>query len=828
MRVLVVDDEDAGRAYLRALLVANGYDVDEARDGAEALGVARARRPDVVISDILMPVMDGYRLCMELRRDEELHNIPLIFYTASYTDPADRDLADNMGADRFVLKPAEPSVLLEAIQQVHDDAVAGRVSRGGDHEQEDAATLKEYSERLVSKLEEKVLELQESNAELQTAQDLLSREMEIKNDLIVELGRDIELREQAERELREERDFTAKVIAAAELAIVVLDLDGRIELFSAGAERITGYSADQVVGSDWFERFIPGPMREYNRAHVHRMLASGQAERMTGVVMTSSGAERIVQWSDTLRRGDDGAVTGVVGFGLDVTARARRDVAEAVLARLTDAVLFEDSIDQAVGEFCARLLSTLPIELVAVVTTTSEGASIRGLADSGGGDSASSRGLVVDLAGRASIDGSHSLVSGVGWLADSPGDEASALVVPLAAFGEMAGALVLAGQRRDDFDEGLIGLLRSTADRLALVLLLAESQQQMRLQAAALDSATSAILVIDADGVLVWANPAFERLTGGSREDAVGHPVDLLGGREDDEHRAEFRQALLEGRALLTEIESVGDAGAVMQELVYLDPVRSRSGEVTHFVIVRQDITERKQLEQLKADFLSIVSHELRTPLTSIIGYTDLLLREAGTKGDERERLFAERIRSHGSDMQGLIEELLEVSQMQTDPAIRLNLHPCDIAAAIVKAATSVELPDICELILDIDPDMPDVICDADKIGHVVTNLVSNAVKYSPDGGPITVAAAVADNGLSLTVSDHGIGIAEEDIERVFERFTQADMSATREFGGFGLGLFIVKTLVQAHGGTISLNSELGKGSTFTVELPLGPSGESD
>jgi signal transduction histidine kinase len=278
------------------------------------------------------------------------------------------------------------------------------------------------------------------------------------------------------------------------------------------------------------------------------------------------------------------------------------------------------------------------------------------------------------------------------------------------------------------------------------------------------------------------------------------------------------------GRSWHGEIVSTRKSSEEYSEEVTLAPVLGLDGRLESIVVVKQDITDRKRLEQAKTDFLSMISHELRTPLTSIIAFTDLLLSQRGELDDDQSQRFAEKIRFHGSEMQRLVEELLEVSQLESG-RFPLDVRGCLVGPLVAEYAEAASLGPDHELVLEIQEDLPEVRCDPERVGSLVSNLVSNAVKYSPDGGPVTVRLTSDGRTLVLSVRDEGIGIEPEAIGSIFNRFTQADMSATRRFGGFGLGLFIVREIAGAHGGQVSVESTPGAGSTFTVMLPAkGPS----
>ncbi|HOT45807.1 MAG TPA: response regulator [Spirochaetota bacterium] len=167
MRILIVDDLEENRYLLRALLEGHGYDVEEARNGGEALARAKALVPDMIISDILMPEMDGFTFCTILKKDETLKQVPFLFYTATYTDARDEKLALAMGADAFIVKPTEPEVFLSRVEAILKTAKNGKLIPPQQHQVEDEVILKEYNEALIRKLEHKMLLLEKTNRELE-------------------------------------------------------------------------------------------------------------------------------------------------------------------------------------------------------------------------------------------------------------------------------------------------------------------------------------------------------------------------------------------------------------------------------------------------------------------------------------------------------------------------------------------------------------------------------------------------------------------------------------------------------------------------------------
>lgn len=223
---------------------------------------------------------------------------------------------------------------------------------------------------------------------------------------------------------------------------------------------------------------------------------------------------------------------------------------------------------------------------------------------------------------------------------------------------------------------------------------------------------------------------------------------------------------------------------------------------------------------QTKADFLSTVSHELRTPLGHVIGFSENLLRADNLT--EKQLRWAANILSGGQQLLALVNDVLDLARMESG-RMRVVAEPLDVATLCdglgVPFRAEAEKKDV-ELRVVVPPDLPPVSQDAGKLRQILTNLLSNAVKFTPAGGRITLKAALDGEKLTFTVADTGVGIAPEEQQMVFQKFRQSSTPLTREQGGTGLGLSIVRELAKLLGGDVALESELGRGSTFTVTVP--------
>jgi signal transduction histidine kinase len=226
--------------------------------------------------------------------------------------------------------------------------------------------------------------------------------------------------------------------------------------------------------------------------------------------------------------------------------------------------------------------------------------------------------------------------------------------------------------------------------------------------------------------------------------------------------------------------------------------------------------------DRYKDEFLSIVSHELRTPLSFIKGFAGVLATEMAGPLTQEQRGYVDNIVTGADRMLFLVNDLLDLATIQAGK-LTLNLQPQPIRPVIQEVLALLKpLADEKQLALAGDgPAEPDVPLDHQRIVQVLTNLVANAIKFTPAGGSVTVTGQVQAGRLRVEVADTGLGIKAEDLGKLFQRFSQLDMSVTRKAGGTGLGLSISKALVEAHGGTIGVTSEEGHGSTFWFELPV-------
>ena len=349
-----------------------------------------------------------------------------------------------------------------------------------------------------------------------------------------------------------------------------------------------------------------------------------------------------------------------------------------------------------------------------------------------------------------------------------------------------------------------------------------------------IDSLYAGLLMVGNHGRLLQINPSARAILGISPQlPLIDVPYDQAIG--DERVRAILARALSSGHAEVADEVAFPIPQAApedqFQERIYqvqCATVRDDEGLPAGIVAIFNDITEIRGVEQMKTAFISTVSHELRTPLTSIKGFISTLLTdEEGYYDEATRREFYGIIDSECDRLYRLIKDLLDISRIEQGQAMQMNWETVDVPALTEKvlAAQRGYAKDHV-LALDFPPDFPSIEADPDKLDQILTNLVNNAVKYSPHGGEVRVAGSLGtDDGppsVTLRVSDEGMGISREHLRKIWERFYRVDNRDNREIGGTGIGLALVKALVEeGHHGRVAVESELGRGTTFSVTLPV-------
>lgn len=407
----------------------------------------------------------------------------------------------------------------------------------------------------------------------------------------------------------------------------------------------------------------------------------------------------------------------------------------------------------------------------------------------------------------------------------------SMIAVPLYASSSVIGVLSCMSRQNDAFDDDDARLLLTLSSEAALALEKASLYQttledKTKIEAI-INSLTDGLMVIDQEANLVLANPTVSRLMDLRSGDYDIPLPDLL---ERSRYSVDFKElpyrealerVLARGENLKNEMILGTQPPTIFQ--VFWVPLKDSGGSVSGAVILLHDITDFVELDRMKSDFVSIVSHELKTPLTSIKGFVRLLTAQRVGPITERQLHYLDIVQKQTESLTMLINDLLDLSKIEAG-IVEVRHEPVllgEVINGVAQQLDNMAQEKEISLQVEVPADLPMVSGDSDRLGQVFTNLIHNAIKFTPPGGRVKVKAGKLGNECLVKVSDTGIGIASQDLPKIFNKFYQVDSSSTRQQGGTGLGLPISRQLVTAHGGEMWVNSTKGKGTTFSLTLPL-------
>ncbi len=365
--------------------------------------------------------------------------------------------------------------------------------------------------------------------------------------------------------------------------------------------------------------------------------------------------------------------------------------------------------------------------------------------------------------------------------------------------------------------------VRISRDISAQVELLEKIQSLAYQNELILSSAGDGIYGIDLKGRGTFINPAGAQLLGYSQEELIGknlhnafHRKNIEGKKIPASKCPHYTKTLQKGKQFHSRdyVFWKKDGSPLFVDITST-PIFEK-GKIAGAVVVFTDISEQKRLEALKTDFLSMVSHELKTPITTVQLISDALLRH--TKQNDKTSKMLTTINYELKRLTSLINDLLDVSRLETDK-FKLNSTAISLKNYLSRIVENMQI--LSEKHKIVAKNIPDVtiIGDRDKLDQVFINLISNAVKYSPENTTVTISATPAKNKVVIAVSDQGIGIKEKDIPHIFDKYFQ--IKSGKRGSGFGLGLYITKEIIKKHKGTIRVQSTEGKGSTFYITLPV-------
>jgi len=414
----------------------------------------------------------------------------------------------------------------------------------------------------------------------------------------------------------------------------------------------------------------------------------------------------------------------------------------------------------------------------------------------------------------------------------------TAMIIPLVVERDVVGFFVflgmVPGERIFKVVQSYVNQLRYYFGSRALQRLARDANSRTRMF---LETSPFAFFTIDTQGNHVYVSPGIEQLTGYTQDEflrGLVKPETYI--HEDDLDKfMKFYGQALQGEKSEIEFRLKRKDGNIISVALNSKPMFDADGNLVGVQAVERDVTERKKAEmelsqniekeQIKTEFMSLISHELRTPVTPIQGYTEILLSEkAGKLGDE-QRSALQIIKSNAKRLLDLIDSVLDITRVEYGKSIEVKKEPVSLNAIVEEVIDSYKFQfdqKSIKLNVALSNEIETILADEAKISRVIANLLGNAIKFTPKKSSVTLKTSKEGETLEFEIIDKGIGLENENLVKVFEKFHQVDSSYTREAGGIGMGLTLVKEIVEAHGGKVWAESEgLGKGSKFIFTIPL-------
>ena len=605
------------------------------------------------------------------------------------------------------------------------------------------------------------------------------------------------------RELAITRSRAEAVVASASDAVIVTTDDGRtITLWNPAAERLYGWTADEVIG-----RPLPTIATAHDPGREQLLDRVREGERLTVVTkrQRKDGSCVDVRIRYSALTDEQGRVVELLGLASDATAERRATDRAALVERLAAVV-----VDLSAGLEVDALLDRIAVGTADVLRA--DGASVVLLTPGGPTVVATAGGLGAPKGHRfeadrsvlfSAIPGGRPLV--VDDYQDRPfcsaavGGVGTLLAASVRSGGEVLGVLAVyyaeAGREVSTAEREVAALL---AEHAAMAYGNARSFAQVvdaraRSQAV-LDALAEGVAVLDAEGCVTGWNEAAAEVTGLAAPEVLGRPLPWTTGRPDE-----------------PALTRVGEG-----RWVELAATPLPDGEV----VVLRDVSRHKALEKAKSVFLASTGHELKTPLTVVSGYARLLEQRWDALTSDERRIGIEAISRKATALTQTVEQIMLFSVAEAGRH-DLNVRPVSLASVVADAVSGVEATASAHrVVVDIPADLPKVFGDGHRLATVLAQLVENAVKYSPEGGTVTVTAVPCGPEVVVTVADEGIGLVPAEAEAFFERFTRGQTGGP---GGVGLGLSIVRSLVEAHGGRVWVDGAPGEGARFSFTVPVAP-----
>ncbi|MBL6985890.1 MAG: response regulator [Methylobacter sp.] len=879
IRILIAEDSRTQAEQLRFLLEQHGYQVIVTADGKQALQAATAQKPTLVISDIVMPNMDGYELCKAIKSDETLKSTPVILVT-SLSDPHDVIRGLECGADNFIRKPYDEDYLISRIHYL----LMNLELRKGQRMKLGVEIDLNGSKHFISAERQQILDLLISTYEQAV---FVNKELQDNNQVLNGLYRiadglnsaDSE-REVAETALKRTLELPGiqagwiwlrdgesgfRLAASCNLPTALAELPNTVVEHCACQRKLLNGELDGAVNISECERLVKAQGKIQGSCHHASIPLRGTKHNALGVM-------NLIGPSDDLF--DETVLKILFGIGNQIAVALERTRLHGYLERL---------VEIRTAKLKAEVAERMHIQekqgrLARIIETTS---------DLVGTGQADGRLLYLNPAGRRMLGLAPTFdLSRLNWFETHP-EWAAQLVrneaIPYAIEHETwSGETALLGSDGREIPVLQVIIAHNGYDGTSMPLLstiarditqhkktseaLRESEERYRRITEGITDYQYTVRIEDGHPVETIQSPTCVTVTGYTAEEFAANPnlwIQMIVPEDRETVIKRVNQVLSGHDGPPIEHRIIKKNGEILWVCDTIILFRNASGKLLSYDGVIKDITERKLAEttvrhlneelehkvavrttdlelarqvaeeanRAKSAFLATMSHEIRTPMNGVIGMVDML-HQSSLKGDQVE--MVDLIRESAYSLLGIIEDILDFSKIEAD---KLELENVPTTVAEVVESVGALLDRLAEkkrveFTLFTDPAIPaKVLGDAGRLRQVLINLANNAIKFSSgqaQSGRVSMRAMLVEHRperviVDIRITDNGIGMDEQTLSGLFTPFTQADITTTRRFGGTGLGLTISHHLVELMDGEIEVQSTPGKGSIFTVRLPFVP-----
>lgn len=635
-------------------------------------------------------------------------------------------------------------------------------------------------------------------------------------------------------EVREERNRMQQVLDSLRDGVVLYTPDWKVALYNQKTKQLLGIKKD-FIGMPWEEALNQGAIK-YSKhrlirhfdAHAFFEKALHQGKTSTGLATLTTTPPRTMEIATGPVYDRNKKISGVLSHARDITQILELQSKMALrVEQLTNLFKISSVTGYNAQEIVRRILKlTLPLLSVesCQLLLNDQHHHILGTIESAGNQDLLKRlgpklkTVVAKVNKRQEVESIR--ISGK----SSDAAPIHALAVPVIGhYHSCSGVLVIATDREHRYfsreDSNLLAIVAARiASKLDNAWLLNQVEDDRNKLAAIIDQSVDGILVTNAKQIIEIWNPALENLTGLNSSDILNHTV--------DEARSMIEILERYQHDTITELKIVNRKTnqPLWLGIAYAPIISNR--ETTGYVAIVRDISRQKELEKSKNEFISTASHELRSPITAIVGYLSMLKRgDAGQVINKQQAFFVDKAYQNAKRMVMLIEDLLTTTRMETGQA-RYQIEPIDILDVIEGIISDLRFKaEEKEITIVVDrKSHHQALADRDGIHQVLTNLINNAIKYTPNRGKVEIGFQSkridGQPRLLICIRDTGVGIADHDRERIFDKFTRIDNPLSVSAGGTGLGLYITKSILDQLNGMIWLESQKDKGTTFYVSLP--------